>query len=228
MNNQKVIRFCKRLSLVFFVAGLLLSSMDAGAQSNRGKHKNNFSKSGKSFAVMRHGMTLNLGTSLDITPMVGLGYACSQYYGIGNRFMQQSLTYQVGIGDELIHNVVGAFHCSYIGNWDMNPFLYGLAVHFAMSPDKYSETNMGNLYLRPEFGISFPMKYGKRTQERLPFSASIMYGYNLGLFMNRSELQEYRERYGINSDADLPWTSVNHHMITIRLNFNFANIREFQ
>ena len=103
-----------------------------------------------------------------------------------------------------------------------------IASHFAMAPDKYSETNMGNLYLRPEFGLYFPTKYRKRTQEKLPITGSLTYGYNYGLFMTRTEMESYREKYGITSDADLPWTSVNHHMITFRINFNFANIREFQ
>lgn len=213
----------------FFIVALLFSATDAAAQANRGKQKHNFSKSGKSLAVMRHGLTLGVGASLmDVTPAVGLGYACSQYYGIGNRFMQQSVMYQIGLGDEMIHNIVGAFHCSYIGTWDLSPCIYGLGVHFAMAPDKYSETNMGNLYLRPEFGLYFPTKYNKRTRERLPLTGSLTYGYNVGLFMTRGELENYRDKYGITDDSDLPWTSVNHHVITFRVNFNFANIREFQ
>ncbi len=211
------------------VCGMLFAANDTFAQANRNKHKHNFSKSGKSLAVMRHGLTLNVGATLmDATPAIGLGYACSQYYGVGNRFMQQSIVYQLGLGDDLIHNVVATFHCSFAGTFDISPFIYGLGMQFSMAPDKYSETNMGNLYLRPEFGLYFPMKYKKRTQERLPVTGSLTYGYNYGLFMSRTELQSYREKYGITSDADLPWTSVNHHCVTLRINFNFANIREFQ
>ena len=223
MNFQKVKQFSKHLFALFLVLGLLFAATDVDAQSNRNKKKNNFSKSGKSFTQIRHGLTLNVGTSLDITPMVGLGYSCSQYYGIGNRFLQQSLTYQVGLGDEMIHNVVGAFHASFIGTWDMNPFIYGIAAHFAMGKDKYSETNMGNLYLRPEFGIAFPANYQKRSKERLPVTASLTYGYNLGLFNKRGEFD-----YSNVDPSDYPWTSINHHMITFRINFNFTNIREFQ
>ena len=223
MNYQQVKQFGKRLSALLLAAGILLAAGDVDAQSNRSKKKNNFSKSGKSFAQIRHGMTLNLGTSLDITPMVGFGYSCSQYYGIGNRFLQQSLTYQIGLGEEMIHNVVGTFHLSYIGTWDMNPFIYGLAAHFAMGKDKLSETNMGNLYLRPEFGLAFPMNYQKRSRERLPVTASLTYGYIIGLFNRRGEL----DNRGVEK-SDYPWTSINHHMITFRINFNFTNIREFQ
>ena len=140
MNYQKVKQSGKCISALFFVLCLLLVASDADAQSNRNKRKNNFSKSGKSYAVIRHGIALTAGTTLDITPMVGLGYSCSQYFGIGNRYMQQSLTYQLGLGDEMIHNVVGTFHASYIGTWDMNPFIYGIAAHFAMGKDKFSET----------------------------------------------------------------------------------------
>lgn len=229
MYYQGIKHFQRCFFSAFFIAALLFPGTDACAQANRGKQKHNFSKSGKSLAVMRHGLTLGVGASLmDVTPTVGLGYACSQYYGIGNRFMQQSLMYQIGLGDELIHNIVGTFHCSYVGTWDMSPCIYGLGVHFAMAPDKYSETNMGNLYLRPEFGLYFPTKYSKRTREKLPITGSLTYGYNFGLFMTRGELENYREKYDITGDADLPWTSVNHHMITFRINFNFANIREFQ
>ncbi|MBQ5532358.1 MAG: hypothetical protein IJM65_01740 [Bacteroidales bacterium] len=229
MYYQVIRKIGKTLLPGVLLLALLISAADAEAQNNRRKQKNNFSKSGKSLAVMRHGLTLGVGASLmDVTPMVGLGYACSQYYGIGNRFMQQSIMYQIGLGDDMIHNVVGTFHCSFVGTWDMSPCIYGLGIHFAMAPDKYSETNMGNLYLRPEFGLYFPTKYRKRTQEKLPITGSLTYGYNYGLFMTRTEMESYREKYGITSDADLPWTSVNHHMITFRINFNFANIREFQ
>ena len=223
MNYQRVKQIGKCLTMLFLVMGMLFAVADADAQSNRNRKKNNFSKSGKSFAQIRHGITLNVGTSLDITPMVGLGYSCSQYYGIGNRFMQQSLTYQIGIGDDLIHNLVGSYHASFIGTWDMNPFIYGLSAHFAMGKDRLSDSNMGNLYLRPEFGLAFPMKYQKRSQERLPVTASLTYGYNLGLFNRRGEL----ENRGVEK-SDFPWTSLNHHMVTFRINFNFTNIRDFQ
>ena len=229
MDFQIVRKNGKRLCAAVLLASLLIAASDASAQNNRRQQKHNFSKSGKSLAVMRHGLTLGVGATLmDVTPAVGLGYACSQYYGIGNRFMQQSIMYQIGLGSDIIHNVVGAFHCSFIGTWDMSPCIYGLAVNFAMAPDKYTDGQMGNLYLRPEFGIYFPTKYNKRTREKLPITGSLTYGYNFGLFMTRAELDHYREKYGITSDSDLPWTSVNHHVITFRLNFNFANIREFQ
>ncbi|MBO7625664.1 MAG: hypothetical protein J6S82_10255 [Bacteroidales bacterium] len=229
MHYQIIRKIGKSLLPSFLLLALLISVTDAAAQNNRRKQKNNFSKSGKSLAVMRHGLTLGVGASLmDVTPMVGLGYACSQYYGIGNRFMQQSVMYQIGLGSDMIHNVVGTFHCSFAGTWDMSTCIYGLAVHFAMAPYKCSETQMGNLYLRPEFGIYFPTKYRKRTQEKLPITGSLTYGYNVGLFMTRAELDHYREKYEVTSDADLPWTSVNHHVITFRVNFNFANIREIQ
>jgi len=229
MYCQLIGKFVKSFFRLVLLYALIFSAADLSAQNNRRQQRNNFSKSGKSLAVMRHGLTLGVGASLmDVTPMVGLGYACSQYYGIGNRFMQQSVMYQIGLGDEMIHNVVGTFHCSFVGTWDMSPCIYGLAVHFAMAPDKYAESQMGNLYLRPEFGIYFPTKYRKRTQEKLPVTGSLTYGYNFGLFMTRTEMEHYREKYGITSDADLPWTSVNHHMVTFRVNFNFANIREFQ
>ena len=223
MNYQKVKQSGKCISALFFVLCLLLVASDADAQSNRNKRKNNFSKSGKSYAVIRHGIALTAGTTLDLTPMVGLGYSCSQYFGIGNRYMQQSLTYQLGLGDEMIHNVVGTFHASYIGTWDMNPFIYGIAAHFAMGKDKFSETNMGNLYLRPEFGLAFPMKYQKRSQERLPVTASLTYGYDIGLFNRRGEFDNSSV-----DKSDYPWTSRNHHVVTFRINFNFANVREFQ
>lgn len=226
MNKKTFKQICERLTIIVLFVGILLTSLDTSAQSNRNKRKNNFSRSGKNYSVVRHGISLNLGTSLDITPMFGFGYSCSQYYGTGNRYMQQSLTYQVGLGNKLIHNVVGTFHCTYIGTFDMSPCIYGIALHFAMSPDKYSETNMGNLYLRPEFGLVFPMKYKKRTQERLPITASLTYGYNVRMFMSRAEMDVYRDKYDIRGDADMPWTSRNHHMITFRINFNFANLRE--
>lgn len=229
MDYQLVRKVGKSFCSALVLAALLFSASDSAAQNNRRQHKNNFSKSGKSLAVMRHGLTLGVGASLmDVTPAVGLGYSCSQYYGVGNRFMQQSIMYQIGLGSEMIHNIVGTFHCSFVGTWDMSPCIYGLGVHFAMAPDKYSETQMGNLYLRPEFGLYFPTKYSKRTREKLPVTGSITYGYNIGLFMTRAEMEHYREKYGITSDSDLPWTSVNHHVITFRVNFNFANIREFQ
>lgn len=215
------------------------------AQVNRSGLRNNYSKSGKSTAVIRQGLTVQLAYDCGKVPFIGIGYVTSQYFGIGNRFMQQSITYHLGLQTDIlgnpnqsayIHNLIGTFHCSYIGTNDLNPFIYGIAIHFATAKDKNVYINpsdyntkkgeyMSNIYLRPELGIAYPFKYSSKTIEKLPFTFTLMYGYNIRLFMYRNELNEIENA---NSEFTLPWTSINHHLITLRFNFNFVHYREFQ
>ncbi len=215
------------------------------AQVNRSGLKNNYSKSGKSVAVIRHGITTQLSYDCGKTAFVGVGYSASQYFGIGNRFMQQSVIYQIGLqtdklGDPYqsayIHNLIGTFHCSYIGAVDLNPIIYGVAIHFATAKDKNVYQNlsdyntlkgeyMSNIYLRPELGLSYPFKYSDKTKEKVPVTFSLTYGYNFKLFMYRNELKEIN---ALKSKLTAPWTSQYHHIITFRVNFNLAHYREFQ
>ncbi len=231
----------------FLILILLIAFCNiANAQVNRKGLKNNYSKTGKSFALIRHGITGQLAYDAYKTPFIGVGYVSTQYFGIGNRFMQQSVTYHLGMQldkfgkpheSAFIHNLIGTFHCSYIGTADLNPFIYGIAIHFTTAKDKNvymdpSDYNtkkgefMSNIYLRPEIGFAFPVKYAERTEEKVPFTFMITYGYNVKLFMYRNELKEIEQ--GIESELTLPWTSQYHHMITMRFNFNFAHYREFQ
>lgn len=232
----------KNKFLIFIL--VIIFCHTANAQINRTGFKNNYSKTGKSFALIRHGLTGQLAYDAYKTPFLGVGYVSTQYFGIGNRFMQQTVAYQLGLMiDKLgkphesafIHNIVGTFHCSYIGTTDLNPFIYGVAIHFATAKDKNvymdpSDYNtkkgefMSNIYLRPEIGLSFPVKYADRTEEKVPFTFTITYGYSIKLFMYRNELKEIDK----DSEMTLPWTSQHHHMLTMRFNFNFVHYREFQ
>jgi hypothetical protein len=252
MNN-----ISKKLFLLSLLISIIFSINTVEGQINRSKLRNNFSKSGKSVAVIRHGITTQLSYDYNTTPFIGIGYNASQYFGIGNRFMQQSITYQLGLQikklgnpyqSAFIHNLTASFHCTYIGTADLSPFLYGLTIHFATAKDTnvYEDPHdantkkgefMSNIYLRPEIGFTFPIKYSAKTQERKPFTFSITYGYNIGLFMRRMELakdemelakdeMERLKNEGI--EVDYPWTAKNHHILTLRFNFNFVHYREFQ
>lgn len=232
----------KNIFILVIITTIIFGTTDA--QVNRSGLKHNYSKTGKSTAVIRHGITGQLSYDAGKVPFIGVGYSASQYFGIGNRFMQQSITYQIGLQTDIlsdphqsgyIHNLIGTFHCSYIGTADLNPFIYGIALHFATAKDKnvYQDPSdyntkkgefMSNIYLRPEIGISFPFKYSAKTIEKLPVTFTLTYGYNIKLFMYRNELDEIDD----NPELTIPWTSINHHMITLRFNFNFVHYREFQ
>lgn len=234
----------KKNRLIILIVLISLYNFSS-AQVNRQGLKNNYSKTGKSVAVIRHGVTTQISYDFGKTAFIGLGYSASQYFGIGNRFMQQSAIYQVGIqtdkvGDQyqsaLIHSLIGTFHCSYIGAADLNPLIYGIAIQFATAKDKnvymkLSDYNtqkgeyMSNIYLRPELGLSYPFKYSDKTKERIPVTFSLTYGYNFKLFMYRNELKEIN---AVNSELTTPWTSQFHHIITLRVNFNLVHYREFQ
>lgn len=232
----------KNIPTILFV--LLLLASTSHAQVNRSGLKNNHSKTGKSVAVIRHGITGQVSYDIGGAIFIGAGYNASQYFGIGNRFMQQSVLYQIGIqpskfgNDELespfIHSVLGTFHCSYLGTTDLSPLIYGVVVQFATAKDKYVLQDvrdrhtrkgeyMSNIYLRPELGIAYPFRYSSKTKEKVPVTFSLTYGYNFNLFMRRKD-----DVRGKNPDDKIPWTASDHHMITLRFNFNLAHYREFQ
>jgi hypothetical protein len=210
------------------------------AQSNRRGKRNSFSNVGKSFTYIRHGLTFHLGggisarlkQSVSAVPMGGIGYVASQYYGVGNRFMQQSITYQFGLGlsgsGYQTHNIVGTFHCSYIGSLDMNPFVYGVALHYVYAtPEVTDGTAYSNFYIRPEIGIAFPAQYSDRTKSIQRVTAMITYGFNIRTFYNYNpKMEEYK---GITPEnIKYPWAAMNHHVVSIRLNINLGNIQEMR
>ena len=236
--------------LVLAAAFLYVQTVDneSFAQSNRKGKKNTFSTLGKSFSFIRHGITFHVGggisanlqQSLTGVPMAGIGYVASQYYGVGNRFMQQSVTYQFGLGLDnggyQTHNAVATFHCSYIGSLDMNPFVYGVAMQFAyMTKNTISPVPYSNFYVRPEIGIAFPAQYRDRTQGIQRVTAMITYGFNIKTFYNfNRRMEEYQRAANAEGkivnpdDIKYPWTAMNHHVITVRLNVNLGNIREYR
>lgn len=231
---------CTVLVAVTLFCSLLFFDTNLYAQTNRKKQSNNFSSIGKREARIRHGIALNFGAGvsanleqpLSIVPTVGVGYCAGQYYGVGNRFMQQTVTYQLGIGlangSYMVHNLVGTFHCSYIGALDLNPFLYGAAMQFAYyKGDNYFTRPYGNFYLRPEIGFGFPFKYKVRTMEVVRVTGSITYGFNIKTNYNFKENDPACVRTKDNK-VILPWTAMNHHVITLRLNLSLRNMREMR
>ena len=239
--------FLKKVSnkaIVLVIVTLFFSFLFLGAnlyaQVNRKKKSHNFSSLGMREARIRHGITLNLGAGLSanleqplsIVPTVGIGYCASQYYGIGNRFMQQSVTYQIGYGlangTYVVHNLVGTFHCSYIGTLDLNPFIYGVAMQFAFyEGDKYFTRSYGNFYLRPEVGLAFPLKYKVRREEVLRVTGSLTYGFNVKTNYSFTPYNTACVK-GQKGEVYLPWTAMNHHVVTFRLNINLKNQREMR
>ena len=243
-NSHFQIDMKKLISIALLVIGIIgvqVSTNDLYGQTNRNKKHNNFSSIGKSQATIRHGITLqvlgNLSaklTQMDFLPCFGLGYSATQYYGVGNRVMQQSVTYQIGFGTSgnyIVHNLMGTFHCSFIGSWDMNPFIYGIALHFAYATRSDAGTNKpklepyANFYIRPEIGLMFPFKYSKRSAEVHRVSGSITYGFNIRTFYNFDP--KYQGEY-YPDNVLYPWTAMNHHVITLRLNINIGNQREMR
>jgi len=234
--------------LVLAVAFVCVQTLDnqAYGQSNRKGKKNSFSIIGRSHTFIRHGLTIHVGggisarlnQSISAVPMAGVGYVASQYYGTGNRFMQQSVTYQFGMGMDnggyQTHNAVGTFHCSYIGSADLNPFVYGVALQFAYMTKNNISPAYSNFYIRPEIGIAFPAQYAHRTQGIQRVTAMITYGFNIKTFYNfNSKMEEYQSMTDdgktINpDDIKYPWTAMNHHVVTVRLNINLGNIQEMK
>lgn len=245
-------RYISYVLLALVVVSMV--SNDASAQTNRKQQKNNFSTLGKRNATIRHGITLqaavNLSarkTQMDIVPTFGAGYVATQYYGVGNRYMQQSVTYQIGFGTKdsyTVHNVIGTFHCSYIGSWDMSPFIYGAALQFAFATKGKAQSEQygsytqvhdkyANFYIRPEIGLFFPCGYKTKAKEVSRVSFNITYGFNIKTYwnwdgviksaVNRGDMTE--EEAG---ESMYPWTAMCHHVVTMRLNFNIGNYREMK
>ena len=240
----------KNAGIVLFIIAFLSTQMldnNVFGQTNRKGKRNSFSTIGRNHTFIRHGLTIHVGggisanleQSISAVPMFGLGYVASQYYGVANRFMQQSVTYMFGIGmgngGFQTHNAIGTFHCSYIGGADLNPFVYGVALHFAYATASGDYPSYSNFYVRPEIGIAFPTKYADRTKDIQRVTAMITYGFNIKTFYNYNRnMEDFIRNSNANGqpvtegDYKLPFTAMNHHVVTVRLNINLGNIREFR
>ena len=247
VNFLKVMKKSTSLFLFFIVfLGVQTLNINAYGQTNRKGQKHSFSTMGRNHTFIRHGLTIHLGSgisarlkqSVSAVPMGGIGYVASQYYGVGNRFMQQSITYQFGLGlsdgGYQTHNVVGTFHCSYIGKLDLNPFIYGIALQFIYATESKISPSYSNFYVRPEIGIAFPAQYKDRTKSIQRVTAMITYGFNIRTFYNfNPDMDKFKTSANLQQttakeDVIYPWTAMNHHVVTVRLNINLGNIREFR
>lgn len=166
------------LTLIFF---LFLSVSDA--QVNKmGKKSTSFSSTGNKWNRIRQGIFFSLGSDVGNSAFVGLGYGASQYFGVGNVFMQQSLSYQISFIETIKHSFEVSLHNNYFGGLDISPMVWGASAMFV------NEDEFGQLFIRPEVGFAYPFKYRSRAAEDKKTTILLNYGYNIKLFERRDNL----------------------------------------
>ena len=175
--NKRILHIA--LSLIF---ALFLYSADA--QVNKlGKKSVSFSSTGNKWNRIRQGRMFGVGSDVGNSAFVGLGYGASQYFGVSNVFMQQSLAYQISFLDNTIkHSIEVSLHNNYFGGLDISPMVWGGSLMF-VNEDEY-----GQLFLRPEVGLAYPFKYRSRAAEEKRLTILLNYGYNFKLFERRDNL----------------------------------------
>lgn len=238
--NMDALHIQKKIRAVTILIMCFLTFNIANAQVINNGLLKNYSKGGNSHSDVFHAITLHASFDCQSMPFLGLGYSCLQLSTKENNFTQESLTYNIGLkldNKTISHNIIASIHANYIGKVNLNPLVYGLAFHFIAAPDmddipdnvntnEYPGQLMSNLYIRPEIGISLPLKYDKKITSFL-----ITYGYNIQTFWTRREIKNYKEQAETENlnKALIPYTSQGHHMVTMRLNFRIIpkNVRAY-
>lgn len=194
INSFKIILFA--LSLLCF--------QDVEAQINKmSKKSTSFSSAGNKWSRIRHGVSSTAGFDMKNTMFLALGYGQSQYYGVGNIYMQQSVTYQYGFLDRIHHSFEASFHNNFFGGLDLSPLVWGANLMF-VTEDEY-----GQLFARPDIGIMYPFSYRAKAAEEQKLVFMLLYGYNFKLFERRDNL------------------GVNPHYVTLRVLYTLRTYREF-
>ena len=191
----------KRNHTIFLVVFLILWSFlspSAEAQINKfGKKSTSFSSAGNKWSRIRQGLLFSTGFDLNSTLLIGVGYGASQYYGVGNLYMQQSVTYQFGFLERTHHSFEVSIHNNFFGGLDLSPAIWGGNLMFV------KEDDFGQLFIRPDIGIMYPFSYRARASENKKLTIMLLYGYNFKLFERRDNL------------------GVNPHYISLKLLYTF-------
>lgn len=190
----------KRNSYILFLSLFLLICVTpfVDAQINKlGKKSTSFSSAGNKWSRIRQGVLFSTGFDLNSTMLIGVGYAASQYHGVGNLYMQQSVSYQFGFLERTHHSFEASIHSNFFGGLDFSPAVWGGNLMFV------KEGDYGQLFIRPDIGVMYPFSYRARAAENKKLTIMLLYGYNFKLF-------ERRDNLGINS-----------HYISLKLLYTF-------
>ncbi len=224
-NRKKII---SHLILIVFFISLLSTAISQGNKSGLVKIYLSYAKD---YSAYFHNINLSAAFDIQTMPFFGLGYTIMKLADRDNRFIQGSISYNIGYHlkqSTISHNITASIHSNYITKVDLNPFVYGLTLHFMaiseadevydnLTTNEYPGALMSNFYIRPEIGLSLPLKYDKKIT-----SCLITYGYNIQTFWNRNEIKKYKEDIKNNENIDnsfMPYTSKSHHMVTLKINF---------
>jgi len=179
MKNRPTIR----ITLILFALLCLGQySNNAIAQINKNTKKSSFSSTGNKWNRFRYGIIGNIGSDVTSPVFLGLGFGANQYYGVGNLMFQQSITYQVSLGNTIRHNFEVSIHNNFFGGLDFSPFVWGANAMFVKDEVK------GQLFIRPDAGIAYPFSYRSKASEDSKLTVMLLYGYNIGLFQDRDNL----------------------------------------
>lgn len=213
----------------------MLSTLISPAQRRNNGIKINSSHGGNNYSEIFHAISIQTAYDIEAMPFFGVGYTCIQLSRRDNSFFQENICYNIGyhLKQSIIsHNIIFSIYGNNLGSLNLNPFVYGIAFHFILAPDldeiydnfntnEYPGQMMSNLYIRPEIGISLPLKYNKKVT-----SCILTYGYNFQTFWQREEIIKYKENLATienNENTLMPYTSMNHHMVSLKLNFRIIS-----
>lgn len=182
-----------------------MQSLDA--QINKlGKKSTSFSSVGNKWSRIRQGVSATAGFDMGKTLFLGLGYGQSQYYGVGNLYLQQSVTYQFGFINGLHHSLEASVHNNFFGGLDLSPMVWGTNLMFV------TKEGYGQLFARPDIGIMFPFSYRDKAAENKKLVFMLLYGYNFKLFQKNLEIADN--------------LGVNPHYVTFRVLFTLRTYKE--
>lgn len=164
------------------VLGFIACPNEADAQINKNRKKSSFSSTGNKWNRFRYGILGQVGYDLNSPVFFGVGFGANQYYGVGNLMFQQSFTYNMSRGATTRHNFEASIHNNFFGGLDFSPFIWGANAMFV------KDENVGQLFIRPDFGIAYPFKYRDKASEDAKYTVMLLYGYNFMLFEDRNDL----------------------------------------
>lgn len=128
----------KKTTVVSILIMCFLTFNIANAQIHRNGLFKNYSSEENNHSDVLHAITLHVAFDFKSMSFLGLGHSCLQLSTKKNRFPQESIPYHIGLklGDNTIsQNIIASIHANYIRELDINPFIYGLALHFKKHKD---------------------------------------------------------------------------------------------
>lgn len=180
MFYSNAMNCCRKHFRLIVVLCILFSSLFSYSQNKTFRKKALFSTSYNKAFSYRRGINIGFQSDAKANVFGSIGYGQASWDAVNRRSSYFSLSFTAGIFSTSEMNfkwgAEASGYLNHIGYITFSPLIYGGTVQFI------KDTKHGELYLRPEIGLSYPYKFKSKVDHTVQAVVYVIYGFNFPIF----------------------------------------------